>query len=85
VRVLATSRERRSPFYLDVHTFAEQGVKEIVVAEWFGLFAPAATPPAIVTRVADSIAKVVASKEIADAIATLGIGPKPTPRPSWQP
>jgi tripartite-type tricarboxylate transporter receptor subunit TctC len=76
VRVLATSGETRSPFYPDVPTFAEQGVKEIVVSEWFGLFAPAATPPAIVTRAADAIAKVVASKEIADAFANLGMVPK---------
>ena len=33
IRVLATSGEARSPFYPDVPTFAEQGVKEIVVAE----------------------------------------------------
>ena len=76
IRVLATSGETRSPFYPDVPTFAEQGVKEIVVSEWFGLFAPAATPPAIVTRAADAIAKVVASKEIADAFANLGMVPK---------
>jgi tripartite-type tricarboxylate transporter receptor subunit TctC len=76
VRVLATSGETRSPFYPDVPTFAEQGVKEIDVSEWFGLFAPAATPPAIVTRAADAIAKVVASKEIADAFANLGMVPK---------
>ncbi len=49
-RVLATSGEKRSPFYPDVATFAEQGVKELVVTEWFGLFAPAATPAAVVSR-----------------------------------
>ena len=76
VRVLATSGEARSPFYPDVATFAEQGVKEIVVSEWFGLFAPAATPPAIVARAAGAIAKVVASKEIAQAFANLGMVPK---------
>ena len=76
MRVLATSGETRSPFYPDVATFAEQGVKEIVVSEWFGLFAPAATPPAVVSRAAQAIAKVVASKEIADAFANLGMVPK---------
>ena len=50
IRVLATSGETRSPFYPDVPTFAEQGVKEIVVSEWFGLFAPAATPPRTTPR-----------------------------------
>ena len=77
-RVLATSGEKRSPFYPDVATFAEQGVKELVVSEWFGLFAPAATPPAIVNRMADAIAKATNSKEIAQAYANLGMVPKAT-------
>ena len=47
-RVLATSGPTRSPFYPDVATFAEQGVKDIVVTELFGMFMPPATPPAIV-------------------------------------
>ena len=75
-RVLATSGEKRSPFYPDVATFAEQGVKELVVTEWFGLFAPAATPAATVSRAADAIAKALASKEIAQAFANLGMVPK---------
>ena len=75
-RVLATSGEDRSPFDPDVATFAEQGVKEIVVTEWFGLFAPAATPPAVLRRAAEAIAKAVASKEIAQAFANFGMVPK---------
>ena len=75
-RVLATSGEKRSPFYPDVATFAEQGVKELVVTEWFGLFAPAATPAAVVSRASDAIAKALASKEIAQAFANLGMVPK---------
>ena len=47
-----------------------------MVTEWFGLFAPAATPPDIVSRAADAIAKALASKEIAQAFANLGMVPK---------
>jgi len=76
IRVIATSGATRSPFYPDVPTFAEQGVKDIVVAEWFGLFAPAATPPAVIARASEAIGKVVGMKEIADAFANLGMIPK---------
>jgi tripartite-type tricarboxylate transporter receptor subunit TctC len=76
VRVLATSGETRSPFYPDAPTFAEQGVKALMVSEWFGLFAPAATPAALRERAAMAIAKAIASKEIADAFAGLGMVPK---------
>jgi tripartite-type tricarboxylate transporter receptor subunit TctC len=75
-RVLATSGEKRSPFYPDVPTFAEQGVKELVVTEWFALFAPGATPAALRERAAAAIAKVIASQSIADAFTGLGMVPK---------
>jgi len=75
-RVLATSGETRSPFHPDVPTFAELGVKELIVSEWFGVFAPGATPPAILTRASEAIAKVLASKQIAEAFANLGMVPK---------
>ena len=76
VRVLATSGDKRSPFFPNVATFAEQGVKEIVVAEWFGLFAPAATPPQVIARACDAIGKVLGTKEIAEAFANFGMIPK---------
>ncbi len=76
IRVLATSGEARSPFYPDVPTFAEQGVKEIVVSEWFGIFAPAATPPATIARASETIGRIVGTKEIADAYVNLGMVPK---------
>ena len=76
MRVLATSGETRSPFYPEVSTFAEQSVKEIVVTEWFGLFAPGATPPVLRERAATAIARVIGSKEIAQAFAGLGTVPK---------
>lgn len=76
IRVLATSGTSRSPFYPDVPTFADQGVKDIVVTEWFGLFAPAATPPAVIARASEAIGKVVGMKEIAEAFAKFGMVPK---------
>jgi tripartite-type tricarboxylate transporter receptor subunit TctC len=76
IRVLATSGEKPSPFYPDVPTFAAQGVKELVVTEWFGLFAPSATPPTVIAQTAEAIGKVIAMKEIAEAFAKFGMVPK---------
>ena len=76
VRVIATSGEKASPFFPDVPSFAEQGIKELVVTEWYGVFAPPGTPPAIVDRAAQAIARVVAMKELADAFAKVGVVPK---------
>ncbi len=76
VRVLATSGEKASPFSPDVPSFAEQGIKELLVTEWFGVFAPPATPAAIVDRASQAVAKVVAMKEIGEAFARIGVMPK---------
>jgi tripartite-type tricarboxylate transporter receptor subunit TctC len=75
MRVLATSGETRSPFYPDVATFTEQGVKEIVVWEWFALFAPAGTPAPVVNRIADACATVIANPEITPVFAKFGMVP----------
>jgi tripartite-type tricarboxylate transporter receptor subunit TctC len=76
IRVIATSGAARSPFYPNVPTFAEQGVKDLVVTEWFGLFAPTATPPALIARASEAIGKVLGTKEITEAFAKFGMVPK---------
>jgi tripartite-type tricarboxylate transporter receptor subunit TctC len=75
-RVLATSGEKRSPFHPDAGTFAEQGVKDIVVTEWFGIFAPPATPPATVNRAADAIARGLTDKALGEVYAQTGMVPE---------
>ena len=77
-RVLATSGTTRSPFYPDVPTFADQGVKDIVVTEWFGMFMPPATPAEVVSRASQAIGKVLVSKEVTEIFAKSGMVPTPT-------
>jgi tripartite-type tricarboxylate transporter receptor subunit TctC len=50
VRLLAQTSEARSPSLPEVPTFQEAGIKGLVLDQWFGVFAPAGTPPAIVAR-----------------------------------
>src|SRR5439155_14164246 len=49
IRVLATSDAQRSPFLPDVPTFKEAGY-DIQGSGWYGIFAPAKTPPDVVER-----------------------------------
>jgi len=77
-RVIATTGPTRSPFYPDVATFAEQGVKELVVTEWFGLFMPPNVPTAIVTRASEAVAKVLSTTEVREAFAKSGMVPTPS-------
>ena len=58
LRALAVGSKRRLPAFPDVPTFAElTGKPDFEISLWYGLFAPAGTPPAIVSRLARDIAK----------------------------
>jgi len=48
VKAIAVTSAKRSVTAPDVPTFVESGVPEVVVDSWYGAFAPAKTPPAIV-------------------------------------
>jgi tripartite-type tricarboxylate transporter receptor subunit TctC len=50
LRALAVANRRREPILANVPTMQEAGVKELRIAIWFGLFAPAATPESILDR-----------------------------------
>jgi hypothetical protein len=50
VRPIAISSAKRSPLLPDVPTFAELGIPAVESYAWYGLFAPAKTPKAVITR-----------------------------------
>jgi tripartite-type tricarboxylate transporter receptor subunit TctC len=52
---LAITSAQRWPTLPDVPTIAEGGIPEMPVDAWFGLFAPARTPPAIIDKVASEV------------------------------
>jgi len=57
LRSLAVTPGTRVPALPEVPTFAEAGVKGVVVVNWYGLIAPKKTPQAIVERIAADTAK----------------------------
>ena len=65
------TRERLAQFP-DIPTFHEQGVKGFEVNSWTGVVAPAKTPPEIVRKVHEAIAKVMASEDMKSFMATQG-------------
>jgi tripartite-type tricarboxylate transporter receptor subunit TctC len=59
LRVLAVTSAQRLPSLPDVPTMRELGFPSIDPTLWYGYVAPAATPPAIVSRLADAITRAV--------------------------
>lgn len=72
LRLLAVSGTARNPFAPDVPTYREQ-VFPIDITEWFGVFAPAATPAAAVQRAAEAVAEATAQPDFAQGLADFGM------------
>jgi tripartite-type tricarboxylate transporter receptor subunit TctC len=51
LRAIAVTSAQRSPALPNIPTIAESGLPGFEASSWFGLLAPAGTPPAIVARV----------------------------------
>jgi tripartite-type tricarboxylate transporter receptor subunit TctC len=65
VKGIATSSAQRNPLLAGVPTINESGVATLEMETWFGLFAPAKTPPAILDRLRAETAKVVEHPDVA--------------------
>jgi tripartite-type tricarboxylate transporter receptor subunit TctC len=75
LRLLATSGKARLPFATDVATFAEQGFGDLTVEEWFGFFAPARTPAAIVSAANAAINQALRDPGMAEGLGVVGLLP----------
>ena len=73
LRALAMAWPRRSPLLADVPTFAELGFPGVVSSSWFGLAAPAQTPPDIVARLAQAMPQVFATPSYQARLEKLGL------------
>jgi len=72
LRALAVTSTTRAPALPDVPTMVEAGVPNFEASSWFGVLAPAGTPPAIVTKLNGEIAKWLTSPEAKDKLASVG-------------
>jgi tripartite-type tricarboxylate transporter receptor subunit TctC len=75
VTALAVTTVQRSKALPDVPTLVELGMPDFDVSAWFGLAAPAGTPPAIVTRLEQALEKVSKQPEVAAAMLRQGAEP----------
>lgn len=69
LRVIAVGTPKRLASLPDVATVAEQGYPGFETSQWYGLNAPAKTPPAIVKRLADEAAKAAKGPALAARFA----------------
>ncbi len=75
LRGLAVTGSNRSATVPDLPTVAEAGVPGYAAGTWYGLFAPAGTPPAIVARLSEETRKALAHPEVRASFAAQGVDP----------
>jgi tripartite-type tricarboxylate transporter receptor subunit TctC len=80
LRALATSRSQRSAALPNLPTLQEAGIKDFDYAPWYGVFAPAGTPPEVIERMHDAINKALADPDVAGKLGREGLDVKPMPR-----
>lgn len=73
LRLLAIGSPKRSPLFPDVPTVDEAtGLKGFDADSYFGFYAPAGTPAAVITRLNSEINKILASDTVRQRIDALG-------------
>ena len=73
VKPLAVTGTARSAALPGVPTFREAGIPDFEASFWYGLFAPARTPPEVVAQLNGEIDRALKSPEMRRQFATLGL------------
>ena len=72
IRIVAVTGSARNATFPDAPTLVELGYPKIQATSWFGVFAPAKTPNAVVDRLQAEIAKIVSTPAFQQKAAELG-------------
>ena len=73
LRMLAVLSDSRSAAFPDVPTMKELGHPALVVDTWYGLFAPAGTPPEALARLNTEVNALLQLPDIREALAKQGL------------
>jgi len=74
----------RSPVLPDVPTVMEAGLSDYAFEHWFGILAPANTPPAIARLLRDEVARALAASDVVDELDRQGLRPVASEPDQWR-
>ena len=76
LRMIGVGSNHRSSEFPEVPTISESGVPGFEAKSWFGLVAPAGTPPDIIKKINQDVTKVISDKAFAkEYLAAQGLEP----------
>jgi tripartite-type tricarboxylate transporter receptor subunit TctC len=73
VVALATTTAKRSPLAPEIPTMSEGGIKDFEMATWYGMLAPAGTPPELVQKIQRDAARVLSDAQTRDRLTQMGV------------
>jgi tripartite-type tricarboxylate transporter receptor subunit TctC len=77
LKALGVSTKARADVLPEAQPIAEQGLKDYDMTLWFGLWAPAGTPAAVVQKLNAQVNAIVQQPDVREQFAKLGIQPAP--------
>ena len=77
LRALAVTSTKRSPLLPEVPTVSEAGLPGFDVTSWYGIFAPAALPRSLVTKVNGDISAVLEAPDLRERLQRMDAEPSP--------
>lgn len=75
LRALAVTTDQRSAALPDVPTLQEAGLKNFNMGTWFGVLAPAGTPPDVVSKLNTEMVTILRSPDFGQRMAEIGAIP----------
>jgi tripartite-type tricarboxylate transporter receptor subunit TctC len=77
LRALAVTTAERSKLAPELPTMAESGLQGFDISTWFGLFAPAGTPPDVVAKWNADVTRILTAPDMRDRLLAQGAEPAP--------
>ena len=75
IRMLAVMSRERAPTFPQVPTLVESGYGNMLVETWYGVLAPAGTPPAVIAKINAEITNLLTLPDVKEAMAKQGVDP----------
>jgi tripartite-type tricarboxylate transporter receptor subunit TctC len=77
LKILAAASAKRSALMPDVPTFAESGVNDVLVTNWYGILSVGGTPQPIIRKLHTELLRAIASPDMRERLMMSGMEPAP--------
>ena len=77
LKILAQAATKLSPLLPEVPTFAENGVPDVLVSNWYGVLSVGGTPQPVIKRLHEEILKAIASPDMRERLVSAGLEAAP--------